>query len=65
MVEGRVTRAEGGDEDEEEGWMYMVMLLEWHESGQWATRVTTGSIEKNRLNQALGQGPVWKEIVLG
>ena len=43
----------------------MVMLLEWHADGQWATRVTIGAIDKDKLDHALGQGPVWKEIVLG
>ena len=65
LCEGRVTRPKSGREDEEKGWKYMVMLLEWHADGQWATRVTIGAIDKDKLDHALGQGPVWKEIVLG
>ena len=63
LCEGRDVRAEGGREDEEDGWKYRVMLIEWH--GEWAERVAVGSIEKQYLNQALGAGPTWKEIVLG
>ncbi|TFK34984.1 heterokaryon incompatibility protein-domain-containing protein [Crucibulum laeve] len=63
LCEGRDQRAGRGREDEEKGWKYMVMLLEWH--GEWAERVSLGSIEKDYLNQALGAGPLWKEIILG
>lgn len=65
LCEGRAERPQGGREDQEEGWKYMVMLIEWHSDGQWAERVSVGSIEKNDVNQGLGQGPEWKEIVLG
>jgi hypothetical protein len=44
-------------------WKYVIMLLEWH--GNWAERVSLGSIEKDDLSQGLGQGPIWKEIILG
>jgi len=40
----------------------MVMLIEWH--GEWAERVSAGSIEKHDLYEALGEGQVWKEIIL-
>ncbi|KAH8800501.1 heterokaryon incompatibility protein-domain-containing protein [Xylogone sp. PMI_703] len=64
LCEGRDKRAEGNnDPDDEPGWRYMVMLLEWH--GEWAERVSVGSIRKNKVDQALGKGPVWKEIILG
>jgi hypothetical protein len=64
LCEGRDERAEDGrDPDDEAGWKYMVMLLEWH--GEWAERVSVGSITKSKLNQALGEGPVWKEVILG
>ena len=63
LCEGRDERAENDKEDEEEGWKYMVMLIEWH--GEWAERVSVGSIGKCDLLEALDQGPVWKEIVLG
>ncbi|KAF8972469.1 heterokaryon incompatibility protein-domain-containing protein [Flammula alnicola] len=57
-------RAKRGQEDLEPGWKYMVMLIEWHGKGQWAERVSVGFIEKNDLNESLGQGPAWKEIIL-
>lgn len=64
LCEGRDKRAEDGKEDDEDGWKYMVMLLAWHGGGQWAERIAVGSIEKD-VNEALGEGPVWKEIILG
>ncbi|KDR74962.1 hypothetical protein GALMADRAFT_570303 [Galerina marginata CBS 339.88] len=63
LCEGRDVRAEGGNMDEEEGWKYKVMLIEWH--GDWAERISVGSIGKQDLDQALEPGPVWKEIILG
>jgi len=63
LCEGRDERAETGREDDEDGWKYMVMLLEWH--GEWAERVSVGSIEKHDLYEALGDGTLWKEIILG
>jgi hypothetical protein len=51
------------EDDNYEGLKYRMMLLEWH--GDWAERVSLGWIEKEDLYQALGQGPVWKEIILG
>jgi hypothetical protein len=44
LCEGRDGRAETGRQDDEEGWKYMVMLIEWH--GEWAERVAIGSVEK-------------------
>lgn len=41
----------------------MAMLIEWHD--EWAQRVSVGSIEKHDVGEGLGQGPVWKEILLG
>ncbi|KAF8878811.1 heterokaryon incompatibility protein-domain-containing protein [Gymnopilus junonius] len=65
-------------EDDEEGWKYKMMLIEWHGwrddspykgttglHGDWAERISLGSIEKEDLDQALGEGPMWKEIILG
>ena len=63
LCEGRDVRAENGRFDDEPGWRYKVMLIEWH--GEWAERVAVGSIGKEDLDQALGDGAVWKEIVLG
>lgn len=64
LCEGRDERVEHGkDPDNEEGWSYMIILLEWH--GQWAERVSVGSIKKDKLNEGLGDGPIWKEIILG
>lgn len=63
LCQGRDARAESGQEDEEDGWGYMAMLVEWH--GAWAQRVSVGSIAKHDLKEALEQGPVWKEIILG
>jgi hypothetical protein len=63
LCEGRDVRAENQRFDEEEGWKYKMMLIEWH--GDWAERVSVGSIEKQDLDQAVGTGPVWKEIILG
>ncbi|PPQ75661.1 hypothetical protein CVT26_001889, partial [Gymnopilus dilepis] len=51
------------DVDSEEGWGYRVLLIEW--KGEWAERVSVGFIQKESLNEALGDGPVWKEIILG
>ncbi|TFK33064.1 heterokaryon incompatibility protein-domain-containing protein [Crucibulum laeve] len=62
ICEGRDERAESGEEDEEEGWRYMVMLIEHH--AEWAERIAIGSIGKEDLDQALDEGPVWKEIIL-
>ncbi|TFK33580.1 heterokaryon incompatibility protein-domain-containing protein [Crucibulum laeve] len=62
LCEGRDVRAENYTYDEEPGWKYMVMLIEWH--GDWAERVSIGSIDRHELNQAMGDGPVWKEIIL-
>jgi hypothetical protein len=63
LCEGRDERADSGKEDFEYGWKYMVMLIEWH--GECAERVSVGSIEKHDLHEALGEGPIWKEIILG
>jgi hypothetical protein len=64
LCEGRDARAEDGRTDDEDGWRYKVMLIEWHD-GEWAERVAVGSIGKDDLKQALQPGPVWKEIILG
>lgn len=63
LCEGRDERAEGGRIDDEEGWRYMAMLIDWH--GEYAERVAIGSIGKGDLKEALGDGAVWKEIILG
>jgi hypothetical protein len=63
LCEGRDERAENGRIDDEEGWRYMVMLIDWH--GEYAERVAIGSIGKGDLKEALGGGAVWKEIILG
>jgi len=63
LCEGRDVRAKDGREDDEDGWRYKVMLIEWH--GEWAERIAVGSIGKQDLKQALEPGPVWKEIILG
>ncbi|KAH7138762.1 heterokaryon incompatibility protein-domain-containing protein [Dendryphion nanum] len=80
VCEGRDTRAENGRNDHEEGWRYRTMLLEWvgKESRRtamgsidspskpmYAERVAIGSIGKQDLEEALGGGPIWKEIILG
>ncbi|KAK0652670.1 heterokaryon incompatibility protein-domain-containing protein [Cercophora newfieldiana] len=78
LCEGRDERAEGGRIDEEEGWRYKVMLLDWlgkdrvrsaHGSIEgglmYAERVAIGSIGKGDLTEGFGEGPVWKEIILG
>jgi hypothetical protein len=61
ICEGRDERARGGRFDEEDGWKYQMMLVEW--KGAWAERIGMGSIEKKDLSQALEA--VWKEIILG
>ncbi|PPQ88582.1 hypothetical protein CVT25_009963 [Psilocybe cyanescens] len=63
ICEGRDERAQSGRIDDEPGWRYMVMLVEWH--GEWAERVAVGWIKKRYLTNALGDGPMWKEIILG
>ncbi|KAI1429858.1 HET-domain-containing protein [Xylaria sp. FL1777] len=60
LCEARDERADDGDYDEEPGWMYKVMLLEWH--GEYAERVAVGSINKG---DELEGSPTWKEIILG
>ncbi|TFK33577.1 heterokaryon incompatibility protein-domain-containing protein [Crucibulum laeve] len=62
LCEGRDERAENYTYDEEPGWKYMVMLIEWH--GDWAERVSIGSIDRHELKQAMGKGLLWKEIIL-
>ncbi|KAF8971554.1 heterokaryon incompatibility protein-domain-containing protein [Flammula alnicola] len=61
LCEGRDLRDNG--ETEKPEWKYKVMLIEWH--GDWAERISVGSIRKGDLKQARGNGPVWKEIILG
>lgn len=63
ICEGRDKRAEGGRIDDEDGWRYMAMLIEWH--GEYAERVAIGSIGKGDLGEGLGGGGCWKEIILG
>ncbi|RYP08588.1 hypothetical protein DL764_001823 [Monosporascus ibericus] len=63
LCEGRDKRAEHGRIDDDEGWRYMVMLIEWH--GEYAERVAIGSIGKEALKEDLGDGIRWKKIVLG
>ena len=63
LCEGRDERPKAGNIDDEQGWKYRVMLIEWF--GNWAERVAIASIEKQALDQALGSGAVWKEIILG
>lgn len=63
LCEGRDERPKWGAEDKEEGWKYMAMLIERH--GDWNERVAVGSIGKDDLPEALAEGAVWKEIVLG
>ncbi|PPQ95903.1 hypothetical protein CVT26_015589 [Gymnopilus dilepis] len=63
LCEGRDEPAKDGSVDDDEGWTYKIMLIEWH--GDWAERVSLGSLQKEDLKQALGDGPVWKEIILG
>jgi hypothetical protein len=81
ICEGRDNRAENGRDNDEKGWRYMAMLLEWvGEKGvrsvtgsiesadkkhAYAERVAIGSIGRHDLIEALGDGPVWKEIILG
>ncbi|KAK4233672.1 heterokaryon incompatibility protein-domain-containing protein [Achaetomium macrosporum] len=81
ICEGRDERAENGRIDEEDGWRYMAMLIEWRDKNReksamgsvsyegkpsmYAERVAIGSVGKTDLKEALGEGPVWKEIVLG
>lgn len=54
-----------GTDEDDNAWKYRVLLIEWDGKGQWATRVATGAIDKDGLNDALDDGPVWKEIILG
>ncbi|KAK4197113.1 HET-domain-containing protein [Triangularia verruculosa] len=77
LCEARDERAEDdGLVDEEPGWRYMVMMLEWrdadggrHAAGSipsmYAERVAVGSIGKADWSESLGAGPVWKEVILG
>ena len=69
LCEGRDTRAEQGMIDAEEGRRYRVMLIEWvldpNGNKAYAERVGIGSIGKEDLDESLGDGPIWKEIILG
>ncbi|KAF8878812.1 heterokaryon incompatibility protein-domain-containing protein [Gymnopilus junonius] len=56
LCEGRDEKAKDGRIDDEEGWKYKMMLIEWH--GDWAERVSLSSIEREDLDQGLDQGPV-------
>ncbi|KAI1310606.1 HET-domain-containing protein [Xylaria venustula] len=60
LCEGRDERADDYGADEEPGWKYKVMLIEWH--GDYAERVAVGSINKG---DELEGSPIWKEIILG
>ncbi|KAI0554047.1 HET-domain-containing protein [Xylaria curta] len=60
LCEGRDERADDYRYDDEPGWKYKVMLLEW--CGEYAERVAVGSIGKG---DELEGSPVWKEIILG
>ncbi|KAI1369879.1 HET-domain-containing protein [Xylaria arbuscula] len=60
LCEARDERADGGKYDEEPGWKYKIMLLEWHDD--YAERVALGSINKG---DELEGSPTWKEIILG
>ncbi|KAI1172097.1 HET-domain-containing protein [Nemania sp. FL0916] len=61
LCEGRDKSADNHHfDDEEPGWKYKVMLLEWHD--EYAERVAVGSINKG--DEREGE-PVWKEIILG
>jgi len=77
LCEARDERAEGGRIDDEEGWRYKVMLIDWIATGarlatgsvgggeMYAERVAIGSIGKDELKESLGDGPTWKEFILG
>lgn len=65
LCEGRDKRAENGRIDDEDGWRYMVMLIDWKQDGEYAERVAIGSIGKGDLDEGFGDGVMWKEIVLG
>ncbi|OAL36012.1 hypothetical protein AYO20_04673 [Fonsecaea nubica] len=81
VCEGRDERAEDGMIDDEEGWRYMAMLIEWTDKdgnktalgsitsngkpSMYAERVAIGSVGKTDLNEGLGDGAIWKEIILG
>ncbi|TRX95629.1 hypothetical protein FHL15_003587 [Xylaria flabelliformis] len=60
LCEGRDERADDYRYDDEPGWKYKVMLLEWR--GEYAERVAVGSIGKG---DEMEGSPVWKEIILG
>ncbi|KDR71611.1 hypothetical protein GALMADRAFT_229571 [Galerina marginata CBS 339.88] len=63
LCEGRDGTAYLHDKQIEDGWKYKMMLIEWH--GDWAERIGISSIRKEDIFQSLGDGPTWKEIVLG
>ncbi|KXX77881.1 Heterokaryon incompatibility protein 6, OR allele [Madurella mycetomatis] len=78
LCEARDERAKGGRIDNEDGWRYKVMLVDWiGEKGvrsatgsvdggkMYAERVAVGSVGKGELKESLGSGPVWKEFILG
>ncbi|KAF4611454.1 hypothetical protein D9613_003810 [Agrocybe pediades] len=59
-----LTKPQNATSNGVESWTYIVMLVENHDGG-WVERVAIGSISKGDVAQALEEGPVWKEIILG
>ncbi|KAI1086130.1 HET-domain-containing protein [Rostrohypoxylon terebratum] len=64
LCEARDVRAENKDRDtDDHEWRYRVMLLE--PKGQYYERVTIGSIGRGDEEDSFGEGPRWKEFILG
>lgn len=52
------------DVDDHE-WRYRVMLVEPKAKGEYYERVTIGSIGRGDEMDSFGEGPCWKEFILG
>jgi hypothetical protein len=67
ICEARDVRAAGGkdmDADNHE-WRYRVMLVEPKARGEYYERVAIGSIGRGDEMDSFGDGPCWKEFILG
>ncbi|XDG01577.1 hypothetical protein ABKA04_001192 [Annulohypoxylon sp. FPYF3050] len=64
LCEARDVGAENKDRDtDDHEWRYRVMLLE--SKGEYYERVTIGSIGRGDEEDSFGEGPCWKEFILG
>ncbi|KAI1452834.1 HET-domain-containing protein [Annulohypoxylon moriforme] len=64
LCEARDVRAEDKDKDTDDyEWRYRIMLLD--SKGEYYERVAIGSIGRGDEMESFGEGPCWKEFILG